>query len=202
MKPNLEYLKIRDFNDIIKTNGHIIDESIMSLFRSELHRPLSRDLRVSAASKELTGGWTSSHVIITNINLKQHLFPFEREEILKAFNKANWLNWDDAENYLERISKVFTCNYDKIIEKCDKKDRSEYEKGKEYCRKNKTEIEKKYSNEYIAIYNNEVVDSDADFSNLASRVYSKYGYRPIYMPYISSRTRILRIVTPKFERIG
>ncbi len=199
MKPNLEYLKIRDFDDIIKTSGGIIDESLMSFFRRELHGNLYKDFRVSEADKKRISGWTSNHVII---DVKLPFFSSEREEILKALNKVNWLNWDNADNYLERMSKAFICKYDKIIEKCDKKDRSEYEKGKEYYRKNKTEIEKSFSNEYIAIYNNGVVASDADFSNLASRVYSKYGYRPIYMPYISSRTRILRIVTPKFKRIG
>lgn len=55
--------------------------------------------------------------------------------------------------------------------------------GMEYYRENKEEIVAKYLGNYIAIVNNSVVDFDADFSKLAERVYGKYGYRPIFMPF-------------------
>lgn len=199
MKPNLGYLKIRDFNDIIKTHGRIIDESVIRLFR--LHGSITEDLGVTVSGNLRNSGWTSNSIINMSIKTKQTQSCYEKGELFKALCDANWLKWNNIENCLERMSKVFTCNYDRIIENYDKTDKKEFEIGKEYYRVNKEELMRKYPNEYIAIFNYKVVDNDTDFSNLASRVYSKYGYRPIYMPYISLRKRVVRIATPKLKRI-
>ena len=43
---------------------------------------------------------------------------------------------------------------------------------------------------YVAIWNNDVYDSDEDLAALAERVYATLGYRPIFMPYIGDREQV------------
>jgi hypothetical protein len=64
-------------------------------------------------------------------------------------------------------------------------------KGKAYFDKHKDEIIAKYDGENIAIIDDEIVDHDKEFSNLAKRVYEKYGYRTIYMPLIGKEKFII-----------
>ena len=68
--------------------------------------------------------------------------------------------------------------------------------GKKYFEENKPTLLEKYRNQYIAIINNEVVDSDENFSKLAARVYEKYGYQTIYMPYVEAENKILMVPSP------
>jgi hypothetical protein len=41
--------------------------------------------------------------------------------------------------------------------------------------------------EFVAVYGGKVVDRDPQLISLASRVYAKYGYRPIYMDLVAER---------------
>ena len=41
-----------------------------------------------------------------------------------------------------------------------------------------------YLGKYVAVLHGVVVDSDIDSVSLAARVYARYGYQPIFMPYI------------------
>jgi hypothetical protein len=68
--------------------------------------------------------------------------------------------------------------------------------GKKYFDENKATLLEKYKNQYIAIINNEVVDSDENFSKLAVRVYEKYGYQTIYMPYVEAENKVLMVPSP------
>lgn len=61
---------------------------------------------------------------------------------------------------------------------------------------NGEEIRKSYSGRYIAILRNALLDSDADFSRLAERVYQRFGYTRIYMPFVGKR-RIIRLPSPR-----
>ena len=61
---------------------------------------------------------------------------------------------------------------------------------------NQQELLAKYEGEYIAILSGEVVDVDNEFSILAERVYSRYGYKDIHMPRVEKRRPILHIPTP------
>jgi len=58
----------------------------------------------------------------------------------------------------------------------------------------------KYGGSYIAILEGEVADADDDFSTLAERVYSRYGYKDIYMPKVERERAILHIPTPQIKR--
>ncbi|MFH1258850.1 MAG: DUF5678 domain-containing protein [Elusimicrobiota bacterium] len=71
--------------------------------------------------------------------------------------------------------------------------------GKKYFEANKKDLLKKYQNKYIAIFNNKVVGSDKDFPKLAERIYKKYGYQTIYIPFVSEQKRIVKIPSPRIR---
>ena len=73
--------------------------------------------------------------------------------------------------------------------------------GKKYFEANKKDLQKKYQNKYIAILNNKVVGSDKDFSKLAGRIYKKFGYQTIYMPFVSGQKRIVKIPSPRIRNL-
>lgn len=76
-------------------------------------------------------------------------------------------------------------------------DKTILELGKKYFEANKKDLLKKYQNKYIAILNDKVIGSDKDFSKLAERVYKKFGYQTIYMPFVSRQEKIVRIPSPR-----
>ncbi len=73
------------------------------------------------------------------------------------------------------------------------------ELAEKYYEEHKESLLKKYGGKYIAIINNEVIDSDSDFSQLANRVYKKYGYQTIYMPFVGTKERVVKIPSPKIK---
>jgi len=75
----------------------------------------------------------------------------------------------------------------------------DFEKAKEFFQNNKSDIISKYNNRYIAIIGNEIIDSDETFSNLAERVYDKFGYRPIYMPKATAESRVIHLPSPRIR---
>jgi cyclopropane fatty-acyl-phospholipid synthase-like methyltransferase len=80
-------------------------------------------------------------------------------------------------------------------------DKTILELGKKYFEANKKGLLKKYQNKYIAILNNKVVGSDKDFSRLAERVYKKFGYQTIYMPFVSEQKRTVKIPSPRISNL-
>jgi hypothetical protein len=62
---------------------------------------------------------------------------------------------------------------------------------------NKAEYLTKFEGKYIAMLNGAVLDSDPDFSKLATRVYKKSGYQAIYMPLVTRREKPYKISSPK-----
>lgn len=71
--------------------------------------------------------------------------------------------------------------------------------AKKFYEENKGILSKKYGGKYIAILNNKVVGSDNDFSELAERVYKKYGYQTIYMPFVNIKEKVARIPSPRIK---
>jgi hypothetical protein len=67
-----------------------------------------------------------------------------------------------------------------------------YEANKEFYLKN-------YEGKYVAIQNQEVLDSDTEFSKIAERVYSKYGYKPIFIPLVIKEEPGLKLRSPRFK---
>ena len=75
---------------------------------------------------------------------------------------------------------------------------SPFERAIDYFDINRSEIEKAFQDRFVAIWEDTIIDSDADFSELAGRVYGQYGYVPIYMPFVGRRPKA-RIHSPKVK---
>jgi len=71
--------------------------------------------------------------------------------------------------------------------------------AKRYYEENKETLLKKYKGKYIAIFNNKVIGSDKDFSKLAQRVYKKYGYQTIYIPFVDTKEKVVNIPSPSIR---
>lgn len=54
-----------------------------------------------------------------------------------------------------------------------------------------------YEGKFVAIYRGEIVDQDEDNRELASRVYSEYGYVPIYIDRIERERRVIEMPSPE-----
>ncbi len=64
---------------------------------------------------------------------------------------------------------------------------------------NEAHIWNAYSGRYIAILGTSILDSDTDFSALAERVYKRFGYRRIFMPFVGTH-KVYRIPSPRLAR--
>ena len=73
------------------------------------------------------------------------------------------------------------------------------ELAQEYYETHKGSLLKKYGGKYVAILNNKVVGSDKDFSKLAQRIYKKYGYQTIYMPFVEAKRKVVKIPSPRIK---
>jgi len=54
-----------------------------------------------------------------------------------------------------------------------------------------------YINKFVAVLGGEVVDLDNDIRNLAKRVYSKYGYVPIYIDKVQKERTVEELPSPE-----
>lgn len=59
----------------------------------------------------------------------------------------------------------------------------------------RSELAHRYAGEYVAIINRDVIDHDASFEALATRVFRKHGPRPVCMPLVG-RT-VVRVRSPR-----
>jgi hypothetical protein len=57
-----------------------------------------------------------------------------------------------------------------------------------------------HAGKYVAIHDEQVVDTDGDLVTLGRRVYRRYGYIPIYMDLVAEKPVIVRI--PHYRVIG
>jgi hypothetical protein len=64
----------------------------------------------------------------------------------------------------------------------------------------RSELLKTHKGQFVALLNNQVVDADAEIGALASRVYARFGYRPIYMQKVTEQPRVARISSPRVVR--
>lgn len=67
---------------------------------------------------------------------------------------------------------------------------SAFEQAINFFSKNNVDIEKAFSGKYIAIWQDTILDSDTNFSQLASRIYEQFGYLPIYMPFVGPKIEL------------
>jgi hypothetical protein len=64
----------------------------------------------------------------------------------------------------------------------------------------KDELLRRYSGQYLAVLDRQVIDHDLDFGALASRVFSRVGARPILMPKCLPGDRVVRLPSPRAVR--
>jgi hypothetical protein len=62
----------------------------------------------------------------------------------------------------------------------------------------RSQLQRKYSGEYVAIVDQQVVDHDAQFDALATRVFARFGVRSVCMPRVA-RT-VVHVRTPRRAR--
>lgn len=63
-----------------------------------------------------------------------------------------------------------------------------------FLKEHYSKLRKIYKDMYVAILNDQVIDSDINRVTLAERVYSKYGYKPIFMPFIG-KEKVLEMMS-------
>lgn len=83
-----------------------------------------------------------------------------------------------------------------------RQERAVFEEERNYFDQHKAALLRDFSGKYIAIVDERVVDSDPDSGQLAIRVYKRFGYKAIYMPYVCEKPRVLRIPSPRIAKKG
>jgi len=86
---------------------------------------------------------------------------------------------------------------DMPLESSQPMDDMKFREARKYFQENKAEILGKYRGMFVAILGDSVADHDKEFSALAKRVYEKFGYQAIYMPFVQSEHGVLRIPSPR-----
>ncbi len=71
---------------------------------------------------------------------------------------------------------------------------------RKFVARNWERLKTRYAGRYIAVLANSLLDSDTDFPALASRVYGRFGYKRIFMPFIAKRKKVYRIPSPRIVR--
>jgi hypothetical protein len=61
---------------------------------------------------------------------------------------------------------------------------------------NRRRLLRRYRDEYVAIHEGKVVDHDRNFDALASRVFARFGPRPVFMPKVTEEDRVVRLPSP------
>lgn len=176
-------IDLRNFDDVSNTISISSEECVVNfLAASSARRPLPR----GRGTYFLLSGATLAH---------------DLGFLIKASRADNWqfqptfeqLPWLLAEHCDLCVHKEHATRVVPVA-------KSVFEQGKAYYERNKNLITRKYSREYIAIWDNKVLDHDTSFSSLAERVYKKLGYVSIYMPFVTSKQRVLRFESPKYRR--
>jgi len=69
-----------------------------------------------------------------------------------------------------------------------------------WYRENRATLLRRYRGEYVAIVDAAVVDHGAEFGELATRVFSRFGNRSVYMPRVQDAEPTARIRSPRRAR--
>ena len=76
----------------------------------------------------------------------------------------------------------------------------EWEQARRAFELMRSELLKTHKGRFVAVLNNQVIDTDAEIGALARRVYARFGYRPIYMQKVTEQPRVARIFSPRVVR--
>lgn len=61
---------------------------------------------------------------------------------------------------------------------------------------NRARLVRTYRDQYVAIDRSRVIDHDRDFDALARRVFARLGARPVFMPKVTAKERIVNLPSP------
>lgn len=120
--------------------------------------------------------------------------------LVKALHVDNWQLVATFEQLARLLAEYYSWACPEHVTKIERATKSAFEEGKAYFERNKEFLTSRFEGQYIAIWENDVLDNDTSFSSLAQRVYKKLGYVSIYMPFVTSRRRVLRFESPKYRR--
>jgi hypothetical protein len=118
----------------------------------------------------------------------------------KILSADNWPLVTDFDQFDRWLSSFHSLICTETTGKGKPTNNSAFKEGKAYYEKNKDLLVSQYNGKYIAVWNNSVIDHDTSFSTLAERVYNKLGYVSIYMPFVTSKRRVLRLESPRCGR--
>lgn len=76
---------------------------------------------------------------------------------------------------------------------------AEFDANRQWFEKNKHDLLKKYTGQFVAVRGSQVVDFDSNGSALARRVYAKYGEVQFYITKVTEKEEILDMLTPFTE---
>lgn len=76
---------------------------------------------------------------------------------------------------------------------------AQLEQARAFYRANREKLLSEYEGKYVAILDGRVIDSDADFSHLAERVYRREGVRDIFMPRVQEDPEVVNIPSPQLR---
>ncbi len=82
----------------------------------------------------------------------------------------------------------------KLLEPSQSAKASAFVQEKQAFEAMRPELLQRYEGQYVAIFQNQVVDSDADKVTLALRVYQVQGYKPIFVHYVSRHDPVPRSI--------
>lgn len=170
--------EIRDFDDLANVIG-----------RSKVPFEL---LTTRSAQRPMTYGRT------LYLSSSEAMFP--RDFLVKALHADNWQLGATFEQLVQLLTEYYPWVCPEHATRIEPATKSAFDEGKEYFERNKEFLTRRYEGKYIAIWKNDVLDSDTSFSSLAQRVYEKLGYVSIYIPFVTSKPRVLRFESPKYRR--
>ena len=123
-----------------------------------------------------------------------------RDFLVKALHADNWQLGATFEQLVQLLAEYYPWVCPEHATRIEPVAKSAFEEGKTYYERNKGSLIRRFEGQYIAIWENDVLDNDTSFSALAQRVYGKLGYVSIYMPFVTSKRRVLRFESPKYRR--
>ena len=176
-------MKPKNFNDISNVFSRSSEESVVDFFiKGSARGPLS----CGRVTHFLPSGATLSH---------------DLGFLIKVSHADNWQFQPNFGLLAQLLASQYDiCAHKEHATRAEPVSKSTFEEGKAYYEKNKDLLARRYDGEYIAIWDNEVMDHDTSFSALAQRVYKKLGYVSIYMPFVTSKRRVLRFESPRVRR--
>ena len=131
---------------------------------------------------------------------RHHLKPTDNSPSLDLRNPVPGVNFVSPQIFNNTLSWEKVSVAEVPGEGSEPTDYLKLQEAKRYFQENKAQILERYRGDFIAILNNAVLDHDRSFSELAKRVYEKFGYQTIYMPLVESEPAVLRIPSPRIGK--